>query len=190
MKRMQMLWHGAAWLAVSAMCLPNGLVLGNETGAQGAPAATLQPTAGVHDVALQPGGLLIGQVLDATLQPMHGATVALYANGKTTATMTTDANGVFAVTGLRGGMHQVGVGNSVENCRLWAAGTAPPHAVSQLRFVPGQSDLVRGQWGPPPSYNAVMGWVTNPWVIGGVVATAIAVPVILHNIDDDEDEGS
>jgi hypothetical protein len=120
------------------------------------------------------------------MQPMRGTAVLVQVNGQTAAATTTDAHGVFAVNGLRGGVHQVVVGDSMQNCRLWATGTAPPQAVPHLRFIPGQGDIVRGQWGPPPSYNTMVSWATNPWVIGGVVATAIAVPVILNNVDDDE----
>jgi hypothetical protein len=32
-------------------------------------------------------------------------------------------------------------------------------------------------------------WLANPWVIGGIVAVAVAVPVALHNANRDEDEG-
>ena len=190
MKRMQLLWQGAAWLAVSGMCLPTSFVLAGDVRSMPATAAA-QPTSPIQDVALQPGGMLVGQVLDKTMQPMRGTAIVIQMNGQTAATTTSDINGVFAVNGLRGGVHQLVVGDSIENCRLWAPGTAPPHAVSQLRFIPGQADIVRGQWGPPPAYNSMVSWATNPWVIAGVVATAIAVPVVLNNIDDDdEDEGS
>ena len=37
--------------------------------------------------------------------------------------------------------------------------------------------------------NTAKSWATNPWVVGGVIAAAIAVPVILHNTDD-KDSGS
>ena len=191
MKRRKLLWHGATWLAVSGMCLPTSLVLANDVRPVPANAtAAAQPASPIHDVALQPGGLLVGQILDKTMKPMRGTAIVVQVNGQTAATTTSDINGVFAVNGLRGGVHQVVVVDSIQNCRLWAPGTAPPQAVSHLRFIPGQADIVRGQWGPPPSYNTMAAWATNPWVIGGVVATAIAVPIVLHNMDDDDDEGS
>ncbi|MEX0612738.1 MAG: hypothetical protein WD738_12600 [Pirellulales bacterium] len=194
MNSSQSIWHGAAWLALSGMCIPSSLAIGNEV----APSSRMatrqaQPTSAIHDVALGPGGLLVGQIVDESMQPMREAAVAIQVDGQTTAATTTDANGVFAVSGLRGGLHQIATGDAIENCRLWAPGTAPPRAESSLRFIPGRGDIVRGQWGPPPSYDSMMAhakaWATNPWVIGGVVATAIAVPVLLHNLDD-EDNGS
>jgi hypothetical protein len=188
---MQSLWHVAAGLAVSGMCLPNSLALGNDAHKASTPGSSLAPSAArIQDVALQPGGLLVGQVLDTKMQPMRGAAVVVQVEGQTAATTATDGRGLFAVSGLHGGVHQVVVGDATENCRLWVAGTAPPSAMPQLRIVPGQAEVVRGQWGPPPSYNTMMGWATNPWVIGGVVAAAIAVPIVLHNVDDDDEEGS
>jgi hypothetical protein len=145
-------------------------------------------TPAARDIALSPGGLLVGQVLNDSMKPVRGVKVAILADGHTTAVMETDADGMFAVAGLRGGVHQVATETSMETCRLWAAGTAPPGAESHLRFVPGQATLVRGQWGPPePTWKT---WATNPYVIGGVVATAVAVPVIIFATDDDDDEGS
>ena len=191
MNSSQSLWHGLAWLSVCGMCLPTSLVLGNEAVVSSRSAtAGARPKASIHDVALEPGGLLVGQIVNETMQPIRGATVVVQVKGQTAAATTTDANGVFAVAGLRGGVHQIVTLESSENCRLWAPGTAPPRAVSRLRFIPGQGHIIRGQWGPPPSYDAMMAWATNPWVIGGVVATAIAVPVVWNQLDDDDDDGS
>jgi hypothetical protein len=136
--------------------------------------------------------LLLGQVLDESMQPISGLDVAIQSGGQTMATTKTDANGTFAVAGLRGGLHQITTVESIQNCRLWAPGTAPPNAAAHLRFVPGQDTVVRGQWGagpPNPWMHKAKAMATNPWVIGGVVATAIAVPVLVHNLDDD-DNGS
>jgi hypothetical protein len=188
MKRSQFLRHGAAWLATCGMCLPCSVATADESASRQSQETRAATGAAIHDIALGQGGMLVGQILDDSLQPMRGAAVQIRKNGQTTAATSTDANGVFAVAGLRGGVHQVVAGDSVQNCRLWAPGTAPPHSTTYLRFIPGQQDLVRGQWGPPPSSNTLAGWLTNPWVIAAVVATAIAVPVVLHNIDDDDDD--
>lgn len=153
--------------------------------------AASRPAPLIRDIALAPGGLLVGQVLDETMHPVRGTSIAIQVEGKTAASTVTDAHGVFAVAGLRGGVHQVATEDSMENYRFWAPGTAPPQAAANLRFVPGQASVVRGQWGPPSNSFAgnAKAWATNPWIVGGVVATAIAVPVILNNVDDD-DEGS
>jgi hypothetical protein len=178
----------ASWLAVCGMCMPTSFAFGVEAKPRsGAVDTGSRPVTVIRDVALAPGGLLVGQVLDESMKPVRGAKIAIQTNGQTAAATETDADGVFAVASLRGGVHQVVTADSIENCRLWAPGTAPPRAESHLRFVPGQDTVVRGQWGPPQ--HSWKTWATNPWVIGGVVATAIAVPVVLNNIDDD-DEGS
>jgi hypothetical protein len=188
MVKQRLICHILSWLAACGMCLPPSFAFAADGAARGSAAATDRaPATIMRDVALAPGGLLVGQVLDESMKPIRGMQIAIQANGTTTATTETDADGVFAVAGLRGGVHQVVTAQSIENCRLWAAGTAPPRADANLRFVPGQSTVVRGQWGPPQ--NPWKNLATNPWVIGGVVATAIAVPVVLNNIDDD-DEGS
>jgi hypothetical protein len=144
-------------------------------------------------VALAQGGLLTGQVLDSTMQPRPGTEIKIQAGQQTTAVTVTDANGVFAVAGLRGGLHQVVTRDSIELCRLWAPGTAPPNAAANLRFVPGQNTVVRGQFPPyhgsHPYLHQAKAWATNPWIVGGVLATAVAVPVILHETNDD-DNGS
>jgi hypothetical protein len=143
----------------------------------------------IRDVALRPDGLLVGRVFGEAMQPEPGARITIKAGEQTAASTTTDANGVFAVAGLRGGIHQVATDGAVANCRLWAPGTAPPRALSEVRFVRGQDQVVRGQ-----RYGSFMDrtqdWLSDPWVVAGIVATAIAVPVILHNADDDDDEGS
>lgn len=192
MIRLRTICNGAAWLALVGMCLPTSAAVGGER--RELPATG--PAAGsmIHDVALAPGGLLVGQLLDTEMQPICGERVEIQIDGKTAVETRTDTNGVFAATGLRGGAHEIVAGGSTELCRLWAPETAPPHAVSGLRYVPGQGDVVRGQWGNPPGYNSFAGqmkaFATNPWVIAGVIATAIAVPVALHNMDDDDDNGS
>jgi hypothetical protein len=189
MKNQQLLSYGAAWLALGGMCLPTPLAAGNEVVASSRTTGTASRSAvKIHDVALRPGGLLVGQLLDERMQPLGGTRVAIRANGQTAADTKTDANGVFAVAGLRGGVHEVVAGESTEVCRLWAPGTAPPEAESHLRYIPGKGDLVRGQWGPPPSYISMKDWITNPWVVGGIVVTAVGVPVLLNNLDDDDDD--
>jgi hypothetical protein len=175
----------ACWLMAGMMCLPASLAYGAEARTQAEVAP--RPVTAVRDISLAPGGLLVGRVLDKTMTPVRGAKVAVQSQGHTAAVTETDADGVFAVAGLRGGVHEIVTERGVENCRLWSTGTAPPHAESHLRFVPGQSTVVRGQWiEPQPTWKQ---WV-NPWVVGGVVATAVAVPVLLHNLDDDDDSGS
>jgi hypothetical protein len=167
------------------MCFPaHGLAAGNN-----ARAADVDSTESwrVADVELQSGGLLVGQLLDAAAKPLAGADVSILSRGNAIASTHTDASGLFAVAGLRGGIHQVNSGDAAQVCRVWAPGTAPPRTASSLQIVAGE-DVVRGQWGPPPGNRFLKKakvWLTNPFVVGGIVAAAVAIPVALHNADDD-----
>lgn len=189
MKVLRRLSHFLTWMAAAGLCCPS-LARGNETALP--VVATLGNKSGViHDVSLSAGGVLIGQTLDESMRPIAGAKITIQSGGHPVAHTTSDANGVFAVAGLRGGVHQVIANDAVHHCRLWAPGTAPPGATNVLRFIPGKDNVVRGQWGPPIHLGHRAGtWATNPWIIGGIVATAIAVPIALHNLDDDDDSGS
>ena len=99
--------------------------------------------------------------------------------------MQTDGEGVFAVSKLRGGVHEIATADNLQVCRLWAAGTAPPGAAKSIDVVsPGE--VVRGQYGPPPGNRFIKKakvWATNPFIVGGVVAAAIAIPVALSDDD-------
>jgi hypothetical protein len=141
------------------------------------------------DASLAPGGLLVGQLVDEHQRPIPDAAVTVLSVGRPVAETRTDSHGAFAVKGLRGGVHQVAAAETLTTFRLWATGTAPPNAQESLRIVRG-ADAVRGQWGPPSFLGGVIEhtkvWATNPFIVGGVVATAIAVPVAIHNLDDDD----
>jgi len=190
MNGLQSLRHGMAWLAICSTCLPTTTFADGAACASNCTAKNSRPGLLIRDVALSPGGMLVGQILDEKMQPVSGTEVSVQVGGQSAAATTTDANGVFAVAGLRGGVHQVAAQQSVANCRLWAPGTAPPSAESSLRLIPGQEQLVRGQY-PGNSFSDRMhAWATNPWIVGGVIVTAIAVPVALNNLDDDDDNGS
>lgn len=134
-------------------------------------------SAAIRDVALRDGGYLTGQVLDAAGAPVTDTTVAVVDQGRTVATAVTDGDGRFAMKGVKAGVHQLATVKGVTVCRLWAPGTAPPAAQPDALVVNGDT-VVRGTVGG----GGVIGFLSNPWVLGGIVATAIAVPLVL---DDD-----
>jgi hypothetical protein len=139
----------------------------------------------IRDVELAHGGLLIGRLLDANGRPLSNAEVALVSGETTLAETRSDPEGVFAVSGLRGGVHQIVTPDTAQVCRLWANGTAPPRTASSVDVVAAE-DVVRGQYGPPPGnrlWKKAKVWATNPFVIGGVVAAAVAIPVALADDD-------
>ncbi len=152
-------------LATLGLCLPQPLWAGSSA-----------PTTVATDIALQKGGLLVGQVVDPLGKPIAGAQVTLTAQGKRLAEMKSTPEGYFAFKGLRGGVYQVVTQEGHGVYRAWSPGTAPPAAKTAVVLVSGD-DVVRGQEDTPP-------WkvlLANPLVIGAVVATAVAVPVAIHN---------
>jgi hypothetical protein len=152
----------------------------------------------ISDVALRSGGMLLGQVVDHQGVAKPDTLVSIEFAGNEVVSTTTDANGVFAARGLRGGQYQLVTPQGGIACRLWTADTAPPSARPAALVVSGK-EVVRGQ-GPgcgdacgPENYyerkNGLVGWMkTHPYIVGGTVATAIAIPLALA--DDDSDSGS
>ncbi|MGD9633209.1 MAG: carboxypeptidase-like regulatory domain-containing protein [Pirellulales bacterium] len=139
----------------------------------------------VRDVELAYGGLLVGRLTDANGRPVVNAPVSVLSAGKPLAAMHTDGEGVFAVAKLRGGVHEIATADAVQVCRLWAPGTAPPGAPKSIDVV-ASGDVVRGQYGPPPGNRLLCKakeWATNPFIVGGVVAAAVAIPVALSDDD-------
>lgn len=139
------------------------------------------------DRELLPGGLLVGRVLDEQGSPVSHQEVFVTAAGHKVATTRTDEHGVFAVSGLRGGVHMVVCGEAGRLTRFWTAGTAPPGAQKGM-FVVSNDAIVRGQWGPPPAANGwiqhTKRWGSNPFVVAGVITAAVAIPVALLEDDD------
>lgn len=179
MRRHRFMRHFVAWLAVSGICLSAQLVVAD--GRTSRTAVTAEAGPPVRDVALSAEGLLTGQLLDENFTPRADAEVAIQANERTVATTRTDAHGVFAVRGLHGGIHEIQTTDAAQVYRFWAPGTAPPQAQAVARIVSG-ADVVRGQWGGhnPYLHQAAM-LATNPFVVGGVIAAAVAIPVVIHN---------
>jgi len=136
----------------------------------------------VIDMALGDGGLMLGQVVDGQGQTLAGTDVTLCVAGRTIATAKCDANGLFAFRGLQGGVYQLTAAEGQAIYRVWAAGTAPPSARQAALVVAGE-DLARGQFrgmGGLGNLGSLAG--TTP-IFVGTVATAVAIPVAVHNAD-------
>lgn len=132
----------------------------------------------IRDVGLSAGGVLRGQVVDSLGTAKAGSTVIVVKNGQVAGTAKTDATGAFEVAGLSGGVYQIQTEQGGGNYRLWAPRTAPP-AASDSALIVNSNDVMLGQDRP------IMSWLSNPWVLGGLVAAAIAIPLAL-----DHDSGS
>ncbi len=152
-------------------------------------AAPPAPERVVHDVALGNGGVFTGQIVDAQNVGKAGEKVTLLYESRPLAVVPADKSGNFAFRGLRGGMYQVAAAGRVEGYRLWAPGTAPKGVPTGALLV-GDGSLVRGQYynyqyqrGLLPGCPPARVLLANPWVVAGVAATAVAVPVGISAAD-------
>ncbi len=151
------------------------------------PAVTSRPhDATPHDATLHAGGVLVVQVVDSRGIPRPGSQVALSQADRKLATGVTDQSGSLSVKGLSGGIYEIAAGQTRAVYRLWAPRTAPPAARSKVVLV-ADSNPIRGQCdaGGPLSY-----WLSNPWVIAGLIGVAVAVPVAIHNQRQDRQPAS
>jgi len=159
----------AVWLAVVGFCLPQ-VTLAATVPAQQAPV--------IVDVALMDGGVLVGQVVDPQGTGLAGIPVSLRSGGQELGASKTVGNGGFAFRGLRSGVYQVVAGEGHGAYRLWESGMAPPAAQPGALIVSGV-ETVRGQNG----VRRLRNMLANPWIVAGIIATAVAVPVAIHNSD-------
>jgi len=156
----------AVWLAVAGICLPQSLLGAGEV------ATSPQMT----NVALRDAGILLGQVVDTQGKSKANIPVTLHTGNQQLAVSQSDANGYFAFSGLRGGVYQISATEGQGTFRAWTADTAPPSAQPGALVVDGK-DVVRGQC----CGEGIKHCLCNPWVLGGVVAAAIAIPIALTN---------
>lgn len=161
-------------VAVVGCCLPQAALAAS---AQATPTPTRPPV--VVDVAMMGKGLLLGQVVNAQGVAMKKTLVSVYNQQRECARAVTDANGYFAVQGLRGGVYQIATTDGTGTFRVWSRQTAPPSSQKGALIVAGKQ-TVRGQYSSlqRPGHQS---WLSNPWIVGGIIATAVVVPVTVHN---------
>ena len=153
-------------MAAVGMLMPNWAWAQAVEGAQ-------QNAQAILDVSLLDGNL-VGQVLDAQGAPIRGEAVSIRKDGQEVAQVKTDDLGRYNVRGLKTGLYQVVTTQGGATYRVWDAQTAPPAAQPGALMIIGQP--VRGQLGGG-------GLLGNPWVLGGIAAAAIIIPLAL---DDDK----
>ena len=165
----------AAVACVGIICPPSALAIG--------------PANGAKDVALRPGGVLVGQVIDQQGAVRPSSTVSIQQGDQEIVRTQTDKNGIFAAQGLRGGQYLLVSDDGQSLCRLWATDTAPPSATDAAVVVTGQ-EVVRGQWGS--GYGGRwLDWVrSHPYITAGIVAAAVATPLAIAASDDDNGPSS
>ncbi|MBN2022403.1 MAG: carboxypeptidase regulatory-like domain-containing protein [Pirellulales bacterium] len=173
MKLSAILKGAALSLACLGLVLPTPLVQAATVPTD--PAANAAgPAKAVIDVGLHKGGVLLGQVVDAQGVPQAKVPVTLLDKDRPLVRTATDASGYFVVAKVPSGTYRVVADQTQGIYRLWAPETAPPAAQQGALLVIGHGP-VRAQQGP------IAYWLGNPWVIAGLVATAVAVPVAIHN---------
>jgi hypothetical protein len=132
----------------------------------------------ILDIGLKTSGTFQGRVVDHTGTPVANAAVVIRQGEKTVAKVQTDAQGRFAVAGLKGGVYEVASGKTVGMYRVWQESAAPPAAKEQALLVLGQNGE-RGQFGS-------LGGGTL--LLAAVVVAALIVGIIALSDDDDEED--
>ena len=131
----------------------------------------------VGDVALSDGGVLVGQVVSEEGVPHANTPVRLQLNGAEVAAALTDANGMFSVSDLQGGVYLIITPHTFGIYRLWVDNTAPPAAKQGVLLVTG-GNVVRGQ-----DEEEAPGLLSNPLVWAAIVV-AVATPIAVSELSD------
>jgi hypothetical protein len=133
----------------------------------------------IVDVKLSKTRELVGQLVDRATVPVAAGRISVLRDGKPLTQVTSDEDGRFTIRFDRGGVYQLKTEAGISTVRIWTQQAAPPHCRQRLLLV--QGDVARGQ---------IPRGTISPWVIAGVVAVAIAVPVAIHNHREDRADGS
>ncbi len=166
----------AVGVALGGLLVPTGHLYGQ------LPPAQITTSSQPMDVGLGDGHVLRGHVVDNAGNAADHVNVLLFTGGELVASGQSDARGRFAIANLRGGVYQLAAGDQVSFIRCWAPNTSPPTAKQSVLLQ--VEDVQRAQISPASCALA------NPWVIAGIVAAAIAIPVALKANSDDRDNGS
>ncbi|MEM8947002.1 MAG: carboxypeptidase-like regulatory domain-containing protein [Planctomycetota bacterium] len=174
------------WMLSLSLALQPYAVLANPTAGVGR-VIKLRESHRVADVQLQPGGTLIGQVVDVFGAGLASQAVELSSGGRSWRA-TTDSDGWFRFGEVRGGVYQFRADEHLQVFRIWAHGTSPPNARRGILVTPSE-DVFRGQRVLSPNTNqffrVAKQRLSDPLVVSGVIVTAVAIPVAIHNSDDD-----
>lgn len=187
-------WVAAATLVVPMQVMAQQTVVVPQVPVTNVPVKTqpIQPAVKSVDVALDTHGRLVGQVVNVQGQPQVKAVVSL-TDGKQTQQVITNQRGEFRLDNVATGSYQLQVGKQLKPCRVWKQAAAPPQANQGVMLISGDQ-IVRGQTycGSPVAagYGGFKEAMTHPLIVAGVVAAAIAIPVAIHNSDDDDNSAT
>ncbi len=129
----------------------------------------------IQDLSLQ-DGVLIGGLVDSNGRGVEDAPVVIGQNGKAIVELRTDAEGRFAVKGLKPGVYQVVSHGGLDSYRVWEADQAPANAKKGVIQVV-DPNVARGA----TSGSAFD--LANILIAGLVIIPAVAIPLAL---DDDD----
>jgi hypothetical protein len=174
---MQVFKFIAAWLACVAWLLPQPGLAAPETAADSAPARVP-----IVDVSLTAEGTLTGRLVDPSGGAMPEQLIVLHTAERAVMHTKTDKQGDFTFRRVPGGVYQLRIDESAVSCRVWPRHAAPPVAKDALLVVVG-APVVRGQ-------QPIGAAFSSPVFVGAVLAAAIAIPVAIHNANDDDPSGS
>lgn len=137
------------------------------------PAAVPAPLA----VKLTTDGRLVGQVLTPGGSPAAGAMIAIGREGKLLSKAETNDEGRFAFKNVKPGRYELATQHAGAFVECFAPQTAPASASNGILM--SREEIVRR--GQQPIENLL-----HPLLVGLVIAVAIALPIAIHNSDDDD----
>jgi hypothetical protein len=162
------------WLASCLWFLPPSVFLSAGEANKEAPP--------VRDIRLNQDHSFEGRLLDLEGEPVAGKLLRLQQSGREITRTTSRDDGQFRFRKVPAGLCQIRFDDYAVTCRVWTTKAAPPVAKDQL-IVLAEPPTVRGQ--QPAS-----ALLYNPLVYGTLIAAAIAIPIAVHNSNDDKPSGS
>jgi hypothetical protein len=167
-------------LKSTALILAAVGMLSAQVATAAAPAVKSAPAAEkivVGDVSLDNDGVLAGQVVDAQGIALKGVPVRVVYQGTQIAAVQSDAEGRFAIAGLREGVHQVETPVSSKIYRIWTGHTSPKSA-SQGVLLVNDGTVERGN---DCGCNDCSNWCRKAgalFLLGGAATGAVLIPVL------------
>jgi len=128
----------------------------------------------IGDIKLDAAGYLHGMVVDLQGTPVANAMVVVSRGKRDLANVSTDRLGRFSAGPLGRGTYLMKSGGQTRAVRAWTPEMAPPSA-RQLALLITDSEVILGQM-PLEDFFA-----SDMFVITGLVAAMIAIPIAVHN---------
>ena len=125
------------------------------------------------DLCVPTGTSIKGRLVTPRGTPVGSANVVIERGSEPVVTVSTDSEGCFAILALEPGAYTLTDGTWFQPIRIWAEGTAPPVAKTEMLVV-AREPIVAGQVSP------LRYWMANPNVMLATAAIAIAVPVLIY----------